>query len=239
MIAAVNVNCRWDLSMKNQAEKPSGAETIRRPRGRPRTASDETKRSTIIAEARRTFNELGYIGTTMELVATRCKISKQTLYKLFASKTELFMAMIDLHRATMVALPRDEAEELPLIETLEKIFMVDIDEEMDSERQTFVHFIVGEAEHFPEIARLLHEHGVEQSRALLTEWLQTQIDRKRIARHDTESGSRMLLSMVMGALAPIPGNLDHWQSREARNHHLHNCFKVFLTGVLPRRDEHA
>lgn len=222
--------------MKNQAVDPPEAETIRRPRGRPRTASDDTRRSQIIAEARKIFNEFGYAGTTMELVATRCKISKQTLYKLFESKTELFMAMIAVHRASMVALPRDAAETLPLAETLEKIFMIDMDEEAESDRQTFVHFIVGEAEHFPEIAGLLHEHGVLQSRLLLAEWLQTQNDRGRIRIRDVASGARVLMSMVMGALAPLPGQLDHWPNREARNHHLRCCFDVFVNGVVSRRD---
>jgi len=224
--------------MKNQARKPSGAETIRRPRGRPRTASDETKRTKIIAEARKTFNELGYAGTTMDLVATRCKISKQTLYKLFTSKTELFMAIIAVHRASMVALPRDEAEMLPLSEALEKIFMIDMDEEAESDRQAFIHFIVGEAEHFPEIAGLLHEHGVQQSRILLAEWLQIQNHRRQIDIQDAASGARMLLSMVMGALAPLPGNLDNWPSRQARNDHLRRCFDVFLNGVVPRHEAH-
>jgi AcrR family transcriptional regulator len=167
------------------------------------------------------------------LVATRCKISKQTLYKLFSSKTALFMAMIALHRSSMVALPRDGDENLPLAETLEKIFMIDIDEEADTDRQTFVHFIVGEAEHYPEIADMLYEQGVQQSRRLLADWLQIQIGRGRIQIDSPESGARMLLSMVMGALAPLPGNLDNWPDRNARNAHLRRCFDVFLHGVLP------
>lgn len=220
--------------MKNQTQGTVAAEAVRRPRGRPQTASDDTRRTMIIAEARSTFHQMGYAGTTMDLVAMRCKVSKQTLYKLFSSKTELFMAMIDLHRASMVALPRDDAETLPLMETLEQIFMIDIDEEVDRDRQAFIHFIVGEAERFPEIGGLLHKHGLQQSRTLLAEWLQTQTERGRISIRNTESGARMLLSMVMGALAPMPGNLDHWPSREARNDHLRCCFEVFLKGALPR-----
>ncbi|MET0747123.1 MAG: TetR/AcrR family transcriptional regulator [Rhizobium sp.] len=224
--------------MKNQPLKPSEAETIRRPRGRPRTESDESRRTKILAEARDIFNELGYAGTTMDLVAMRCKISKQTLYQLFDSKTELFMAMIALHRASMVALPRDPTETLPLAETLEKIFIIDMDEDAEADRLGFIHFIVGEAEHFPEIAGLLHKYGVEQSRILLAEWLQLQNDRGRIRIQNTESGARMLLSMVMGALAPLPGNVDNWPSRQARNDHLRCCFDVFLKGVLPRSEGH-
>lgn len=220
--------------MKNHTRGALVAEAVRRPRGRPQTASDDTRRKTIIAEARRTFHQMGYVGTTMDLVATRCKVSKQTLYKLFASKTELFMAMIDVHRASMVALPRPDGETLPLMETLELIFMIDMDEEVDRDRQAFVHFIVGESERYPEIGGLLHKHGLLQSRQLLAEWLQTQTDRGRLSVQDTASGARMLLSMVMGALAPMPGNLDRWPSRADRNEYLRCCFGIFLKGALPR-----
>lgn len=221
--------------MQNTTRTPSEAEASRRPRGRPRTTTDETKRDAIIAEARRTFHELGYAGTTMDLVATRCRISKQTLYRLFSSKTALFRAMIAVHRASMVALPRAEGETLPLAETLEQIFRIDIDEEADQDRKAFIHFIVGEAERYPEIACLLQKDGVEQSRLLLADWLRLQCDRGRIDITDAESCARMLLSMVLGALAPIPGDIDQWPSRLARDAHLRGCFDVFLNGVASRQ----
>lgn len=220
--------------MKNPTTQQDKDETIRRPRGRPKTSSKDEKRTAIIAEARKTFEEHGYAGTTMDLVAARCKISKQTLYLLFSSKTELFMAMIAAHRASMLALPRDENEDIPLAEALEKIFMVDVDEEADRARQTFVHFIVGEAEQFPEIVSLLVEHGVEPSRRMLAEWLQLQNDRGRLTVTDTMSGARMLMSMIMGAIAPLPGNPDKWSSRQERDGHIRWCIEIFLYGAVPR-----
>ncbi|MGO4567813.1 TetR/AcrR family transcriptional regulator [Rhizobium sp. 2YAF20] len=208
----------------------------RRPRGRPKTASDSERQKAILAEARNTFHEFGYGGTTMDLVAARCKISKQTLYRLFASKTELFMAIIADHRATMLALPRPAEEHMPLADTLAKIFMVDIDEAAERDRKAFVHFIVRESQAFPEAAALLHTHGVVHSRRMLADWLKQQVDRGRIVLDDPLSGARMLMDMVFGAMASPPGRSNDWPDRQTRDQHIRGCFNVFMNGVCRKCD---
>ncbi|MEF0940304.1 TetR/AcrR family transcriptional regulator [Rhizobium sp. BR 362] len=207
----------------------------RRPRGRPKTASDDAKRAEIVAEARATFHELGYGGTTMDLVAARCRISKQTLYRLFSSKTELFMAIIAEHRASMLALPRDPEEDLPLDKALEQIFMIDIDEAAEREREAFIHFAVNEAQQFPEMASLLRTHGAEQSRQMLADWLGLQQKRGLIEIDDAISGARMLMNMIFGAMISHPGKLNDWPDRETRLRHLRQCIAIFVAGVQPHR----
>jgi AcrR family transcriptional regulator len=210
-----------------------GSEDIRtvRSRGRPKTTSDAARRAKIVAEARTTFHELGYGGTTMDLVANRCKLSKQTLYQLFPSKTDLFRAIIDDHRATMLRLPRSPDEDLPLAETLADIFMLDIDEEDEREREAFIRLVVRESQAHPEIATLLKTNGVQHSRQLLADWLRTQQERGRIAPLDAHSGARMLMNMIFGAMTSFPGCPSDWPARETRNRHLRLCVDVFLGGV--------
>ncbi|AVA23417.1 TetR/AcrR family transcriptional regulator [Rhizobium sp. LEGMi198b] len=207
----------------------------RRPRGRPKTASDDAKRAEIVAEARATFHELGYGGTTMDLVAARCRISKQTLYRLFSSKTELFMAIIAEHRASMLALPRDPKENLPLDKALEQIFMIDIDEVAERDREAFIHFAVNEAQRFPEMASLLRTYGAEQSRQMLADWLRLQQKRGLIEIADAASGARMLMNMIFGAMISHPGKLNDWPDRETRLRHLRHCIAIFLAGVQAHR----
>ncbi len=206
---------------------------IRRPRGRPKTTSDDAKRMKIIAAAQKTFQELGYGGTTMDLVAARCKISKQTLYRLFSRKIELFAAVVSAHRKTMLALPRDPDERLPLADTLADIFMIDIDENAERERRTFIHAVMLDAQQFPEIGEAVRMHGIEESRQMLTEWLAAQCADGNIVIDDTTSGARMLMDMIFGAMISPPGHLDDWPSREVRSRHLRRCIDVFLNGVRP------
>ncbi len=54
----------------------------------------ETKRQAIINVARQAFDEAGFEATSMSSIATRMGGSKGTLYSYFASKEELFVAVV-------------------------------------------------------------------------------------------------------------------------------------------------
>lgn len=60
-------------------------------RGRPR---DEEKNTSIIIAASQLFLELGFSGTSMDEVARKAGVSKQTVYSHFSSKEQLFSAAI-------------------------------------------------------------------------------------------------------------------------------------------------
>ncbi|CAN7461940.1 TetR/AcrR family transcriptional regulator [Rhizobium rhizogenes] len=223
-----------EVRMKARASDAEQA-AVPRKRGRPKTVSDDARRAEIIAAARATFHELGYGGTTTDLVAARCKISKQTLYRLFSSKIELFMALMAEHRASMLALPRDPKENLPLTEALEQIFMIDIDEAAERDREAFIHFVMSEAQQFPEIAALLRTQGAEQTRQMLADWLNLQQQRGLIEIADARSGARMLMNMIFGAMITLPGKTNDWPDRETRLRHLRHCIAIFIAGVQPHR----
>lgn len=206
----------------------------RRPRGRPKTVNDDARRAEIVTETRATFYELGYGGTTMDLVAARCRISKQTLYRLFPGKTDLFMAIIAEHRASMLALPRPAGEDLPLNEALEQIFMIDMDEAQERERDAFIHLAISESQQFPEVATLMHTHGAKQSQQMLADWLGEQQQRGLIEIADVASGARMLMTMILGAMISKPGHPNDWPDRETRLRHLRQCIAIFVAGVQPR-----
>lgn len=204
---------------------------IKRSRGRPKTQSDDERRKAIVDEARHTFIELGYRGTTTDIVAARCHISKQTLYRVFESKAELFLAVVGSHRRMMLDLPRPAEEDRPVAEVLEDIFMIDIDEEAEREREAFISFVIRESQQVPELVDILHREGVDRSRKLLAEWLDLQVARKTIAIDNTLSGARMLMDLLFGGMAG-PGSRD-WKDREDRNRHLRRCIGVFVRGNQP------
>jgi AcrR family transcriptional regulator len=226
---------QFGVLTKERTAKADQAAT-RRPRGRPKTVSDDERRAEIVREARAIFYELGYAGTTMDLVATRCRISKQTLYRLFPSKTDLFVAIIAEHRASMLALPRPEDENLPFDKALEQIFMIDIDEDQERERDAFIHLAISESQQSPEIAMLLHTYGGKQSQRMLADWLLEQQRRGVIEIADAASGARMLMSMIFDAMISRPGRPKDWTDREMRLRHLRHCIAIFTAGVRPRRD---
>src|SRR5207302_7333635 len=72
-----------------------------RPRGRPRSEDLAELEARLVLVARQTFIANGYGATSMTEVARAARISKTTLYARFASKADLFRAIIDeqIHRA--------------------------------------------------------------------------------------------------------------------------------------------
>lgn len=209
------------------------APAMKRPRGRPKTRSDEDRRKTIIDEARHTFIELGYRGTTTDIVAARCHISKQTIYRIFSSKSDLFLAVVGSHRRMMLALPRPDSEDRPVDTVLEEIFMIDIDEAAERERAAFISFVMREADQIPELREILHREGVEQSRRDLSDWLALQITRKELVLEDPSSGARMLMDLLFGGMVG-PASHD-WKTRADRREHLRRCIQLFVRAGRPEQ----
>ncbi|MGK9264073.1 TetR/AcrR family transcriptional regulator [Sinorhizobium meliloti] len=202
-----------------------GKMTAERGRGRPKIYSDEQRRKTIIDEARRAFIEEGFRATTITKVAARCRISKQTIYQSFDSKTELFKAVVADHRRMMLDLPRpaDEDDDPGLV--IERIFLIDVDEETEKERNSFLAFAFDEARHVPELAEFIRREGADPSRNDLADWLEDQVRRGRLKIDNTASAARMLMDMLLGPTGP--GRHD-WSTREDRRRHLRWCIDFFL-----------
>jgi AcrR family transcriptional regulator len=62
--------------------------------GREKSPRSALKRQAILNAATEIFLKGGYLGTSMEEIATLSEVSKQTVYKHFASKEALFIAVV-------------------------------------------------------------------------------------------------------------------------------------------------
>jgi AcrR family transcriptional regulator len=219
--------------MKQSRIKGAAADKPSRPRGRPKAFSEETRRGRIIESAFDVFLDLGYAGTTTDIVAARCGISKRTLYEVFSSKTELFRAIVVAHRRTMLDLPCDH-DGRPSADALASIFWIDIEPKLERRRSAFIHLVMTEIRQFPEIGDMLRRDGVEESRRLLADWLTLERDRGAIASDDVQRDAGMLMDMIFGGLAIRPGSTPKRLDRNQRRNYIRRCIDVFLNGVSPR-----
>src|ERR1700752_3143493 len=76
-----------------QHEMPDGL-----GRGRPAAGQDPAKRQQIIEGARRVFIDMGFDAASMNDITREAGVSKGTIYVYFASKEELFEALIEEER---------------------------------------------------------------------------------------------------------------------------------------------
>ena len=80
----------------------------------------EDKRKQILAAAVKVFSQKGYHKTRMEEIAMEAGIGKGTIYEYFASKIQLFQAMIEQGFDTYIEkINVEKAQNLPLSEWLQ------------------------------------------------------------------------------------------------------------------------
>lgn len=199
-------------------------------RGRPKALPDEMQRRSIVDKARNLFLLNGYGATKTEDIAAQCKISKQTLYRLFPGKSALFAAVVEANRPQWLELP--VPEDLPLQQALERIFRIDISEEEDRERLDFAQLSLTEGRAHPELYEIVKECGSNYSIAALACWIRRQEELGRVKlAGDALNAARMLMDMVFGALVVTLFNEMEWPSGAARRTHIRNAINVFLHGV--------
>jgi len=199
-------------------------------RGRPKTKTDKERREHILMIAYSTFMKVGYGATTIDLIAREGKISKQTFYRTFADRTELFAEMISAHRREMLALPRDPEESLPPDVALEKIFRVELEEAGNFERHHFVHHILSAARQYPEALVLLKQYGSDRAQEELATWLSHSSQRGVLHVVDPTHAAGVLMSMIFSPISNADFNLSN-TSLAGRGKHIRQCIRVFLGGI--------
>jgi AcrR family transcriptional regulator len=205
----------------------------KRQRGRPKVAPDAEQRDRIVDIGRGVFLDRGYGRSTMDEVAARGCVSKKTLYRFFANKLELFAAVVEAHRHSMLAFP-DDLDACDIEEALRVIVRLDIDADQDRERHALLEMAFFESAAHPELHEVIFLHGAERSRRDLTERLQQWAAAGKLVLDDAGLAAGILMDMVFGAgrRPPRPGEVEE---PETRRRHLKACIAVFLRGTMPRQ----
>jgi TetR/AcrR family transcriptional regulator, mexJK operon transcriptional repressor len=129
------------------------------------------KRRAIVDAATEVFLKTGYLGTNMDEIAALSSVSKQTVYKHFASKEALFVEIVssmttgagDAVHNDVAKLGRDEDLADYLVEyALRQLTVVLTPRIMQLRR-----LVIGEVTRFPELARVLYERGPARAIAML------------------------------------------------------------------------
>ena len=128
------------------------------------------KRKAILDAATEVFLKSGYLGANMDEIAALSGVSKQTVYKHFASKEALFIEIVTSMTDNAGDVVRDEVAELDeggdvaeyLVDCAYRQLKVVLTPRIMQLRR----LVIGEVSRFPELARVLYERG--PARALAT-----------------------------------------------------------------------
>jgi TetR/AcrR family transcriptional regulator, mexJK operon transcriptional repressor len=130
------------------------------------------KRRAIIDAATTTFLSRGYLGTSMDEIAARAQVSKQTVYKHFADKQSLFTEIVT---ATV-----DEISDPVYDEVVQLADSGDLEADLRDLARRLVarvmqprllelrRLVIAETGRFPELGRAFYERGPGRTIAALT-----------------------------------------------------------------------
>lgn len=132
-------------------------------------SKSERKRREILNAAAEVFLREGYVGASMDEIATLANVSKPTVYKNFTSKEALFVEVV----TSMTNSTSDHVHNLPLPEVedvagyLEEYALRQLTAVLTPQLMQLRRLVIGEVSRFPDLARVLWEYGPQRAMAAL------------------------------------------------------------------------
>jgi AcrR family transcriptional regulator len=162
----------------------------------------DRKRLQIRQAAVAAFLRTGYVGTSMDDVAAAARVSKQTVYKHFGSKEELFVAIIEATVGDVMdevfervgsAQDRRGGLEEELLTTGRRLIVLIMQPELLALRR----LMTGEASRFPQLGEVWWRGGPARLAAGLTERLQQAVNEDELVIDDVRLAAEQLQWLIL------------------------------------------
>lgn len=159
------------------------------------------KRAEIVAAAREVFTTHGYVGTSMDAVASAAGASKRTVYQYFADKEELFAAVVletvdrgyEYFRPHILALAETDDVET----ALRRHARATVAGIMNPEVLQMRRLVMAEADRFPDVGRQYYERSWVRTTGLLAETLTRLTERGLLAVDDPGRAAYLFTWLVV------------------------------------------
>jgi TetR/AcrR family transcriptional regulator, mexJK operon transcriptional repressor len=214
---------------------PDGAEIGRSAR----------KRRAIMDAATALFLRDGYRNTSMDQVAADAAVSKQTVYKQFADKEQLFRAIVlgvtgnsEAIITDMTSVLRDTAvaSHAELRTVLTDLARRYIDGVLQPHVLALRRLIIAEAERFPDLARTYFEQAPARAIEVVANALQPYIERGLLAADDPRFAAAHFAYLVLAIPQDRAQFYPHERPSPAERDRLASeAVRIFLAAYAPRR----
>ena len=204
--------------------------------GRPDAQETEALNQHLLATATQLFIEHGYAGTSIEKVAVVAGAGKQTIYRRYPSKEDLFVAVLStasqvLANAEIEARQRKDDPLISLRETCRKLF----DTVTEPNAISVYRILIAEGRRFPNLVERVYLAAIEPIQQLMQCLLQSAREVGKI-RSDMSISEmqRLLLGMITGwSMQKMLLNQQAFGTEAERKEYFSKAWILFLEGVLP------
>ncbi|GEK80450.1 TetR/AcrR family transcriptional regulator [Agrococcus baldri] len=183
------------MSTVDPASAPDAA-TASAPLGR-----SERIHAAVLDAAEQVFLRDGYVGASMDEVARLAGASKQTVYKHFGSKEQLFVELVTaMTEATGDPLGHETTDaSADPGRDLAALAVAMLDAVLTPRILRLRRLVIGEANRFPELGRALYEHGPARAMAGVERRLSAWVEAGALPEHDVRTSAQHYNWLVMGA----------------------------------------
>ena len=204
----------------------------------------DAKHQAILQAAASVFQAKGYPGTSMDEIAASAGVSKQTVYKHFADKEQLFNEIVLSTTAEIDELVRFVAAALDDTNDLEKdlrrLAKLFISALMDPKLLRLRRLVIANADRFPELGTTWYERGFERVLSTLASSFDRLAKRKLLRVADPMLAANHFVGMLLWIpvnRAMFTGNHAYYTGRQLERY-ADAAVSAFLSGhsaVLPAR----
>jgi TetR/AcrR family transcriptional repressor of mexJK operon len=164
-------------------------------------AGRDEKRDAILRIACDAFLEDGYAATSMSAIAAKVGGSKATLYNYFASKEELFAAVIsekcqDIHYLVFEAEAPDPDIRVDLTRLGTRMLRLILSDE----KIAIYRLVTAETARFPELGRAFYESGPGRGKKILSQYFDRAIEEGKLKPGNTLVMSGHFFDLLKGEL---------------------------------------
>jgi len=202
-----------------------------------------TKPDAIRSAALRLFLGSGLRRTSMDAIAAEANVTKQTIYRYYGSKEQLFVEVLGgmaagartdvLEVMPSAPVTRDQLEKI-LLTTAQRI----LDRILDPKYLDLVRILIAEARDFPELARMFRAAAIEGVADALAELLQSEHTAAVVRVPDIQPALRLFVGPLLFAeLEALLGDPAVVRQRTQAN--LPAVIELFVSAVShpSRREE--
>jgi TetR/AcrR family transcriptional repressor of mexJK operon len=157
------------------------------------------KSQLIICAARDAFLERGYDGVSMDEVANRAGVAKQTVYARYASKDALFLAVVESLQGRMLSAVSATAP-LPICDRLQEIGRELLELVLDPSTLSLSRIALGASYRFPTLGHSIYGARINKLHAVLADILEQAAKEGSLSVDDPKVAAEQFLALVRGEL---------------------------------------
>ena len=177
--------------------------SARKPVGLDGSHRSALKRRAILDAATEIFLKSGYLGTNMDEIAALSEVSKQTVYKHFASKEALFIEIVTSMTSEAGDTVHNQVSELDdggdVAEYLVNYAYRQLTVVLTPRLMQLRRLVIGEVSRFPELATVLYDRGPKRAMAALAMAFERLADRGLLAIDDPLVAASQFNWLIMSA----------------------------------------